>query len=64
MYKRQDLTGYGSREWLIAFIENPEDKRFYGQKNDRMPCYGRDGKLKDEEIEILADWIRSQPADF
>ena len=24
-----DLTGYGSREWLIAFIENPEDKRFY-----------------------------------
>ena len=59
-----DLTGYGSREWLIAFIENPEDKRFYGKKNDRMPCYGRDGKLKDEEIEILADWIRSQPADF
>ena len=59
-----DLTGYGSREWLVAFIENPEDKRFYGKKNDRMPCYGRDGKLKDEEIEILADWIRSQPADF
>ncbi len=59
-----DLTGYGSREWLVAFIENPEEKRFYGKKNDRMPCYGRDGKLKDEEIEILADWIRSQPADF
>ena len=59
-----DLTGYGSREWLIAFIENPEDKRFYGKKNDRMPCYGRDGKLKDKEIEILADWIRSQPDDF
>ena len=59
-----DLTGYGSREWLIAFIENPEDKRFYGKKNDRMPCYGRDGKLKDEEIAILVDWIRSQPADF
>jgi ubiquinol-cytochrome c reductase cytochrome b subunit len=59
-----DLTGYGSREWLIAFIENPEDKRFYGKKNDRMPCYGRDGKLKDEKIAILVDWIRSQPADF
>jgi len=59
-----DLTGYGSREWLIAFIENPEDKRFYGKKNDRMPCYGRDGKLKDEEIAILVDWIRSQPAEF
>jgi len=59
-----DLTGYGSREWLIAFIENPEDGRFYGKKNDRMPCYGRDGKLKDEEIAILVDWIRSQPAEF
>ena len=31
-----DLTGYGSREWLIAFIENPEDQRFYGKKNDRI----------------------------
>jgi hypothetical protein len=29
-----------------------------------MPCYGRDGKLKDEEIAILVDWIRSQPAEF
>ena len=22
-----------------------------------MPCYARDGKLKPEEIAILADWI-------
>jgi ubiquinol-cytochrome c reductase cytochrome b subunit len=57
-----DLTGYGSREWLIAFIENPEDSRFYGKKNDRMPCYGRDEKLKPEEIETLVDWIRASPA--
>ena len=57
-----DLTGYGSREWLVAFIENPEDARFYGKKNDRMPCYGRDDKLKEEEIAILVDWIRSTPA--
>ena len=59
-----DLTGYGSREWLIAFIENPEDARFYGKKNDRMPCYGRDEKLKEEEIAILVDWIRSKPAQY
>ena len=57
-----DLTGYGSREWLIAFIENPEDSRFYGKKNDRMPCYGRDEKHKPEEIETLVDWIRASPA--
>tara|TARA_B100001057_G_scaffold484667_1_gene563104 strand:+ start:1708 stop:3465 length:1758 start_codon:yes stop_codon:yes gene_type:complete len=59
-----DLTGYGSKDWLIAFIENPEDKRFYGKKNDRMPCYGRDGKLKPEEIELVVDWIRGQPGQF
>jgi len=59
-----DLTGYGSREWLIAFIENPEDSRFYGKKNDRMPCYGRDSKLKSEEIEIVVDWLRSKPSNF
>ena len=59
-----DLTGYASRDWLIEFIGNPEDDRFYGKKNDRMPCYARDGKLKPEEIAILADWIRSNPAEF
>jgi len=28
-----------------------------------MPCYGRDGKLTDDEIQILSDWIRSKPAE-
>ena len=58
-----DLTGYGSDEWTVAFIKNPEDERFYGEENDRMPCYGRDAKLTDEEIQILSDWIRSKPAE-
>ena len=58
-----DLTGYGSDEWTVAFLKNPEDERFYGDENDRMPCYGRDNKLSDEEIQILADWIRSKPAE-
>ena len=58
-----DLTGYGSDEWTVAFIKNPEDERFYGDENDRMPCYGRDAKLTDEEIQILSDWIRSKPAE-
>jgi ubiquinol-cytochrome c reductase cytochrome b subunit len=57
-----DLTGYGSDEWTVAFIKNPENDRFYGDENDRMPCYGRDAKLTDEEIQILSDWIRSKPA--
>jgi len=58
-----DLTGYGSDEWTVAFIKNPEQERFYGDENDRMPCYGRDEKLTAEEIQILSDWIRSRPAE-
>jgi len=58
-----DLTGYGSDEWTVTFIKNPEQERFYGDENDRMPCYGRDEKLTAEEIQILSDWIRSRPAE-
>ncbi len=59
-----DLTGYGSRDWLIAFISNPADERFYAENNERMPTYARDPAnpkkniLKPREIEILADRIR------
>ena len=58
-----DLTGYGSREWLIAIVSNPEHDRFYGEDNDRMPSFGRDEKLTLEEIEIIVDWLRSKPAE-
>jgi len=57
-----DLTEYGSKKWMIDFIINPEHERFYGKKNDRMPCFGRDNKLSSEEIEIVVDWIRSRSA--
>jgi ubiquinol-cytochrome c reductase cytochrome b subunit len=57
-----DLTGYGSKKWMVDFIFNPEHERFYGKKNDRMPAYGRDKKLSTEEIEIVVEWIRSRPA--
>jgi ubiquinol-cytochrome c reductase cytochrome b subunit len=53
-----DLTGYGSREWLIAFISNPAHLRFYGRRNDRMPVFGEEGSLTAEEIGLLADWLR------
>ena len=38
-----DLTGYGSREWLIGFISDPRHERFYGENNDRMPAYAPSG---------------------
>lgn len=53
-----DLTGYGSRDWLIAFISNPAHSRFYGEDNDRMPLFGEDQILDEESIALIADWLR------
>ena len=53
-----DLTGYGSREWLIGFITNPAHERFYGKRNDRMPKFGEDKILDAQAIGLLADWLR------
>lgn len=55
-----DLTAYGSREWLIAFIANPEHERFYGSRNDRMPAYGEEKQLTPLEIGLVADWLRGE----
>jgi ubiquinol-cytochrome c reductase cytochrome b subunit len=59
-----DLQGYGSREWLIAFIGNPAHTRFYGDGNDRMPAFAKDRQnaanniLTQKQIEMLVDWLR------
>ena len=53
-----DLTGYGSREWLVRFIGDPAHINFYGERNDRMPSYGRDGMLSEHELRLIADWLR------
>ncbi len=53
-----DLTGYGSRKWLISFISNPAHPDFYGNRNDRMPAFGADQILSAKEIGLIADWLR------
>ena len=53
-----DLTGYGSRDWLVRFISNPAHPSFYGKRNDRMPQFGESQKLDAITIGILADWLR------
>ncbi|HZL42555.1 MAG TPA: cytochrome b N-terminal domain-containing protein [Verrucomicrobiae bacterium] len=53
-----DLTGYGSRKWLINFIGNPAHPDFYGSHNDRMPAFGQDQILNAREIGLIADWLR------
>lgn len=59
-----DLTGYGSREWLIGMIAAPGHSALYGLRNDRMPAYVEDAvrpeknRLSLKQVEVLADFLR------
>lgn len=55
-----DLTGYGSREWLIALVTDPRHERFYGERNDRMPAFGAEDILDDKSIGLVVDWLRGE----
>jgi mono/diheme cytochrome c family protein len=55
-----DLTGYGSREWLTSIISNPAHPKLYGKDNDRMPAFGDDKLLTQEQIGLVADWLRGE----
>jgi len=55
-----DLTGYGSREWLVRMISNPADPGLYGKRNDRMPKFGENQILNLPAIGLLADWLRGE----
>ena len=53
-----DLTGYGSREWLISFVSNPAHAKFYGKRNDRMPRFAEEKILDAKATALIADWLR------
>ena len=55
-----DLTGWGSREWLIGIIGDPAHPRFYGDRNDRMPRFKESGIMDAESIGHLVDWLRGE----
>lgn len=55
-----DLTGYGSRKWLINFVRNSAHPNFYGGRNDRMPAFGAEQILDARAIGLVADWLRGQ----
>ncbi|HVJ66377.1 MAG TPA: cytochrome b N-terminal domain-containing protein [Caulifigura sp.] len=62
-----DLTGYGSRDWLLGMIQRPQDERYYpGELNDRMPAFARDdvhtetNLLTAAELGLLVDWLRGE----
>ena len=51
-----DLAGYATTEWLRGIILNPNDDRFYGSRNDRMPAFK--SQLGDKEISLLVRWMQ------
>lgn len=53
-----DLTGYGSREWLLSFLSDPGHPRFYGTRNDRMPAFGANQILDRQALGLIVDWLR------
>jgi len=59
-YSAPDLTGYGSREWMLGIVHDPEHERYYGKKNDRMPAFGKDEKLTRRQMERIVDWLRGE----
>ena len=64
--KGPDLTGYGSTEWMTAMISNPAHKRFYGDKNDRMPAFALHpndptlNRISPQELAVLVSWLRGE----
>ncbi len=62
-----DLTGWGSKDWLVRFITDPTHEAFYRETNDRMPSFGvapeggtKKRLLTAEEIDLLARFIRGE----
>lgn len=63
-----DLNGYGSREWLLGMVSNPNHERFYGYLGDttlqEMPAFVADPKdpdsniLSEQSLGLIVDWLR------
>lgn len=52
------LTGWGSREWMMSMLHDPGQERFYGADNDRMPAFGAEAMLTEQQMGLIVDWIR------
>jgi len=65
-----DLTGYGTEEWLVSIISNPEHERFYESNNDRMPAFhavegqSPSNRLTSKEVRMIARWLRGDDKDL
>jgi mono/diheme cytochrome c family protein len=52
------LTGWGSREWILGMLHNPSAAEYYGADNDGMPAFGVEGQLTEQQMGLIADWLR------
>jgi ubiquinol-cytochrome c reductase cytochrome b subunit len=55
-----ELSSYGSREWMLGFVSNPKHDRYYRARNDRMPAFGEEKMLTEQEIGLVVDWLRGE----
>ncbi len=55
-----DLTGYGSRAWIVGLLTDPGHPNYYGKSNDKMPAFGAKQMLDAQAMSLLADWLRGQ----
>ncbi len=53
-----NLTGWGSKEWMLGMLQNPSHPQYYGDDNDRMPSFGDDQILTPAQMEMVVDWLR------
>lgn len=53
------LTGWASREWMVGMLRNPGHPLYYAGNNDRMPAFGDEGILTEQEIGLVVDWLRN-----
>jgi ubiquinol-cytochrome c reductase cytochrome b subunit len=62
-----DLTGWGSRPWLIGMISDPNAEGYYAHlgDNQRMPAFAQGAAegpsgLPPEVIDYIATWVRGE----
>lgn len=53
-----DLTGWGSRDWIVGMLHDPGAPSYYGSDNDDMPAFGVEEILTPAQMRLLADWLR------
>ena len=53
-----ELTGWGSRTWMLGMLHDPGHADYYGEDNDDMPAFGMDEILTEAEMALVVDWLR------